>query len=60
MDENAAYLICTLQILPLIITDISFLDERGLLYGFYWGTQNCVNTVFTITVSYLAADLGWR
>ncbi|GAB7331063.1 hypothetical protein MBLNU13_g02553t1 [Cladosporium sp. NU13] len=50
----------TESILPLAITDISFLDERGLLYGFYWGTQNCINAVFTITVSYLAADMGWR
>jgi hypothetical protein len=31
-----------------------------MLFGFYWGSQNCVNAIFTITVSYLAADLGWR
>jgi hypothetical protein len=48
------------QVLPLVITDVSFLDERGLLFGFYWGTQSCVNAVFTVTVSYLAAGLGWR
>ncbi|CZT17841.1 related to HOL1 protein [Ramularia collo-cygni] len=48
------------SVLPLVITDVSFLDERGLLFGFYWGTQSCVNAIFTITVSYLAADLGWR
>ena len=52
--------VALLQILPLVITDISFLDERGTLFGFYWGSQNCVNAIFTITVSYLAADMGWR
>ncbi|KAL1583958.1 hypothetical protein WHR41_07439 [Cladosporium halotolerans] len=50
----------TESVLPLVITDISFIDERGLLFGFYWGAQSCVNAVFTITVSYLAQNLGWR
>lgn len=27
----------TESVLPLILADISFLDERGLLYGAYWG-----------------------
>ena len=30
------------------------------LYGIYWGTQNLINTVFTITVSFLVADTNWR
>ena len=50
----------TESVLPLIITDISFIDERGFWFACYWGTQNLVNALFTITVSYLAADLGWR
>nr|OQO21698.1 hypothetical protein B0A51_11547 [Rachicladosporium sp. CCFEE 5018] len=50
----------TESVLPLIISDISFIDERGLLFGIYWGTQNLIGTVFTITVSYLVADRGWR
>ncbi|KAK6423260.1 hypothetical protein LTR95_016563 [Oleoguttula sp. CCFEE 5521] len=50
----------TESVLPLIISDISFIDQRGLLFGIYWGTQNLIGTVFTITMSYLVADRGWR
>lgn len=48
------------QVLPLIITDITFIDERGFFFGCYWGAQNLINTIFTITCSYLVADMGWR
>ncbi|KAI7084341.1 MFS general substrate transporter [Hortaea werneckii] len=50
----------TESVLPLIITDISFLNERGLLFGAYWGTQNLINAIFTITVSFLVADTTWQ
>lgn len=50
----------TESVLPLIITDISFLDERGLWFGVYWGTQNLINAVFTISISYLVAASSWR
>ncbi|KAI7541025.1 MFS general substrate transporter [Hortaea werneckii] len=50
----------TESVLPLIITDISFLSERGLLFGAYWGTQNLINAIFTITVSFLVADTDWQ
>jgi MFS family permease len=50
----------TESVLPLVITDISFLDERGLLFACYWGMQNLINGVFTITVSFLVADMGWQ
>ncbi|KAI7542612.1 MFS general substrate transporter [Hortaea werneckii] len=50
----------TESILPLIIADISFLNERGLLFGAYWGTQNLINAIFTITVSFLVADTNWQ
>lgn len=48
------------QVLPLVITDITFIDERGFFFGCYWGAQNLINTIFTITCSYLVADMGWR
>ncbi|KAG9704170.1 MFS general substrate transporter, partial [Aureobasidium melanogenum] len=38
----------TESVLPLIITDMTFVDERGLYFGIYWGTQNLINTVFGI------------
>ncbi|PNS17343.1 hypothetical protein CAC42_7026 [Sphaceloma murrayae] len=50
----------TESVLPLIVTDIAFLDERGLYYGIYWGSQALVNTGFLIGNSYLVEALGWR
>lgn len=50
----------TESVLPLIITDMSFLDERGLWFGVYWGVQSLINTVFLISSSYLVAATSWR
>ncbi|KAF1347498.1 major facilitator superfamily domain-containing protein [Delphinella strobiligena] len=50
----------TESLLPLIISDISFVDERGLWFGVYWRTQNLINTVFLISESYLVAATSWR
>ncbi|KAF2227129.1 major facilitator superfamily domain-containing protein [Elsinoe ampelina] len=51
LQETAAG--STESVLPLIITDMSFLDERGFYFGIYWGMQNLINTVFLISTSYL-------
>jgi len=32
----------TESVLPLIITDMSFVDERGFYFGIYWGMQNLI------------------
>jgi MFS family permease len=50
----------TESVLPLIITDMSFVDERGLWFGVYWGSQNLINTAFGISASYLVAATSWR
>ncbi|THX22408.1 MFS general substrate transporter [Aureobasidium pullulans] len=50
----------TESVLPLIITDMSFVDERGLWFGVYWGSQNLINTIFGISASYLVAVTSWR
>jgi hypothetical protein len=50
----------TESVLPLIITDVSFVDERGKWFAWYWGAQGFVNAVFTISVSYLVAAAGWQ
>lgn len=50
----------TESLLPLIITDITFLDERSFFFGLYWSTQNCVNAGLLIALSYLTAAEGWR
>lgn len=50
----------TESLLPLIISDITFLDERNFFFGLYWSTQNCVNAGLLISLSYLTAAEGWR
>jgi MFS family permease len=50
----------TESVLPLIITDVSFVDERGKWFAWYWGSQSFVNAVFTISVSYLVAATSWQ
>lgn len=50
----------TESLLPLIITDMSFIDERGLWFGIYWGSQNLINAVFNVCSSYLVAATSWR
>ncbi|KAF2014449.1 MFS general substrate transporter [Aaosphaeria arxii CBS 175.79] len=50
----------TESVLPLIITDVSFVDERGKWFAWYWGTQNLINAVFTISISYLVAATSWQ
>ncbi|KAK5744816.1 hypothetical protein LTR17_001893 [Elasticomyces elasticus] len=50
----------TESVLPLIITDMSFIDERGFWFGLYWGSQSVINAVFLISVSYLVAATNWR
>lgn len=50
----------TESVLPLIITDVSFVNERGKWFAWYWGSQNFVNTVFTISSSYLVAATSWH
>jgi MFS family permease len=50
----------TESVLPLILTEISYLADRGKLMGLYWGSQNLLTAVLTITASYEVAALGWR
>ncbi|KXL49918.1 MAG: hypothetical protein FE78DRAFT_36757 [Acidomyces sp. 'richmondensis'] len=48
------------SVLPLIISDMTFLDERGFFFSIYWGSQNTINAVFLISISYLVAATSWR
>lgn len=48
------------SLLPLVIADVTFLDERGFYFGIYWSTQNCVSSGILIGLPYLIADAGWR
>ncbi|KAH7350665.1 major facilitator superfamily domain-containing protein [Rhexocercosporidium sp. MPI-PUGE-AT-0058] len=50
----------TESLLPLIISDVTYLDERGFYFGIYWATQNGVSTALIIALSYATAALTWR
>ncbi|KAH9901750.1 major facilitator superfamily domain-containing protein [Xylariomycetidae sp. FL2044] len=54
----------TESLLPLIISDATFLHERSFYFGFYWSIQNGVNAALQIALSYLtsssSAGGGWR
>ena len=48
------------SLLPLMLSEVTFLHERGKIMAAYWGVQNILTGVFTIAASYEVADLGWR
>ncbi|CEO60080.1 hypothetical protein PMG11_04723 [Penicillium brasilianum] len=50
----------TESLLPLMITEITFLHEREFWFGIYWGSQSTFNAVFLISNSYLVAATSWR
>ncbi|KAH8685362.1 major facilitator superfamily domain-containing protein [Tricladium varicosporioides] len=50
----------TESLLPLIISDITFLHERSFYFGCYWTSQNVITAVLNIASSYEVAALGWR
>ncbi|PVH79736.1 MFS general substrate transporter [Cadophora sp. DSE1049] len=50
----------TESLLPLIISDVTFLDERSFYFGVYWASQNAVSTGLIIALSYATAALSWR
>lgn len=39
---------------------MTFVHQRGKVYGLYWSTQNILNSCFNIASSYEVAALGWR
>ncbi|KAI0019603.1 major facilitator superfamily domain-containing protein [Xylariomycetidae sp. FL0641] len=50
----------TESLLPLIISDATFVHERSTYFGFYWSLQNAVNAGLQISLSYLTASTSWR
>lgn len=50
----------TESVLPLMLAEVSFLADRGKVMGLYWGSQNLLTSVLTLSASYEAASLGWR
>ncbi|KAF5667717.1 major facilitator superfamily transporter [Fusarium denticulatum] len=48
------------SLLPLMLTELTFLHERGRVFGLYWTVQNVLSSPMGLTSSYEAAALGWR
>ncbi|RDW84249.1 hypothetical protein BP6252_01839 [Coleophoma cylindrospora] len=49
----------TESLLPLMLTDITFLHERSMIFGFYWATQNIFSSCLNIASSY-ETSINWR
>lgn len=50
----------TESLLPLIISDVTFLHERAFYFGCYWTSQNVITSLLNLASSYEVAALGWR
>ncbi len=48
------------SLLPLMLTEVTFLHERARIFGLYWMVQNALSSTINLTSSYLNHDLGWR
>lgn len=50
----------TESVLPLMLTEVTFLHQRNRVFGLYWLSQTLFSGVLNITCSYINAALGWR
>lgn len=50
----------TESLLPLILSDLTFLDERSFYFGLYWSSQNAINAGLQVALSYMIAASSWR
>ncbi|KAJ5673039.1 MFS general substrate transporter [Penicillium longicatenatum] len=50
----------TESLLPLILSEVTFVHQRGNIYGLYWATQTIVSSCMNLASSYEVAALGWR
>ncbi|RMZ71981.1 HOL1 (member of major facilitator superfamily) [Pyrenophora seminiperda CCB06] len=48
------------SLLPLMLTEMTFLHERGRVFGLYWMVQNALSSGVNLASSYINEDLGWR
>ncbi|KAF9885049.1 hypothetical protein FE257_000780 [Aspergillus nanangensis] len=50
----------TESLLPLILSEVTFLHQRPLIFAVYWGCQTCISSVLNIGITYVVAAAGWR
>ncbi|KAF6800159.1 hypothetical protein CSOJ01_12356 [Colletotrichum sojae] len=48
------------SLLPLMLTEVTFLHERSRIFGFYWMAQNAISSTINLASSYINHGLGWR
>ncbi|KAL2801750.1 MFS general substrate transporter [Aspergillus granulosus] len=50
----------TESLLPLILSELTFLHQRPLVFSVYWGAQTCISSVLNIAITYVVDAAGWR
>ncbi|KAL1846331.1 hypothetical protein VTK73DRAFT_308 [Phialemonium thermophilum] len=48
------------SLLPLMLTEVTFLHQRGRVFGLYWMVQSVFSGLLNLSSSYINAALGWR
>ncbi|KJR88124.1 MFS transporter [Sporothrix schenckii 1099-18] len=48
------------SLLPLMLTEVTYLHQRGRVFGLYWMVQSIFSAALNIASSYIGANLGWR
>lgn len=43
-----------------MLSEVTFVHQRGILFGLYWTTQNVVTSCLDLASSYEVAALGWH
>lgn len=52
--------LCFAQVLPLILAEVTFVHQHGMVYGIYWAAQSVITACLNLAASYEVATLGWR
>ncbi|KAL4944371.1 hypothetical protein BDV06DRAFT_210293 [Aspergillus oleicola] len=50
----------TESILPLMLAEVTFVHQHGMVYGLYWAAQSSITGCLNLAASYEVASLGWR
>ena len=43
-----------------MLAEVTFVHQRGMVYGIYWATQNIISSLLNLLGSYETDALGWR
>ncbi|KAL4912254.1 major facilitator superfamily domain-containing protein [Aspergillus aurantiobrunneus] len=50
----------TESVLPLMLAEVTFVHQHGMIYGMYWAAQSSITGCLNLAASYEVAALGWR